>query len=66
MISPEDTVLDIMRNWPATVQVFIHHKMDCVGCSMAAFESLSDALVIYNLPEEAFVSELESVIQKQE
>ncbi len=57
-ISPQDTVFDVMSEWPSTVPVFIRHKMNCVGCSMAAFEALEDALTIYGLPVDPFIEEL--------
>lgn len=65
MISAEDTVFDIMRKWPHTIPVFMEHKMDCVGCSMAAFESLTDALAIYRIQVAPFIRELEAAVQNQ-
>jgi hybrid cluster-associated redox disulfide protein len=55
-------VADLLATWPQTTPVFLRHKMNCVGCSMAAFESLGDALHIYNLPQEPFLAEINAVI----
>ncbi len=52
-------VEEIFNSWPQTVPVFLRHRMGCVGCSMASFEPLSNALEIYRLDIESFIVELE-------
>jgi hypothetical protein len=37
--------------------------MACVGCAMADFMTLDDALDIYNLNEESFIEQLTQSIQ---
>jgi hypothetical protein len=37
--------------------------MACVGCSLADFMTLEDALEIYHLNMESFIEEIENVIQ---
>ncbi len=64
-IDLKDTVFEIMRKWPPTVQVFLEHKMGCVGCSMAAFDSLADSLGVYQLPAGPFVDALLAAIQQE-
>ncbi len=63
-IHPEMLVADLLREWPQTIPVFLHYRMDCVGCSMAAFERLADAARIYNVPVEAFFESLEQSIRQ--
>jgi len=63
VIDPNMLVADLMREWPQTIPVFIHYRMDCVGCSMAAFERLADAARIYHVPVEAFFESLERSIR---
>jgi len=52
------TVADLLANYPEAIPVFLSNKMSCVGCSMAAFETLADAARIYNLQPEKFKQEL--------
>ena len=56
----------VLERWPATIPVFLAHRMACVGCSMARFNTLRDATRIYNLPVEGFLQELEQAIRTQE
>lgn len=39
--------------------VFLRYHMACIGCSMAAFETLAEAARIYKIPLERLVSELQ-------
>ena len=58
-------VAEVLDRWPETIPVFLKYKMDCVGCSMSAFETLSEAAQIYHLPLELFVQDLQNVIQEK-
>ena len=57
------TISEILGLWPETIPDFLHHKMACVGCAMADFMTLEDALDIYNLNEESFIEQLTQSIQ---
>jgi hybrid cluster-associated redox disulfide protein len=61
-ILPESTISDLFARWPATILIFMHHRMSCVGCCMARFDTLQDAMVNYRLDPAQFVTELESAI----
>lgn len=43
------TVADVLEFWPETVPVFQKMKTDCVGCSMAPFDTISDVSRIYEI-----------------
>jgi hybrid cluster-associated redox disulfide protein len=55
-------VADLLATWPQATPVFLRYKMNCVGCSMAAFETLGDALHIYGLDQEVFLAEVNAAI----
>jgi hybrid cluster-associated redox disulfide protein len=57
------SVSEILDTWPEVIPVFLTHKMACVGCSVADFMTLEDALDIYKLNEESFIEELEKIIK---
>jgi len=56
------TVADIMDRWPQCVPVFLAHKLDCVGCPMAPFETLAEVIEIYQLPQDTFLDVLTRAI----
>ena len=47
-----------MTAWPATIPVFLRHRMLCVGCLIAPFHTIADACKEYGLDEAAFAAEL--------
>jgi hybrid cluster-associated redox disulfide protein len=42
-IESTQPVDDVMRRWPATIRVFLNHRMHCVGCPIACFHTVEDA-----------------------
>ena len=59
------TIAEIMDRWPQCVPVFLAHKLDCVGCPMAPFETLAEIIEIYQLPQKAFLRELTTAIDRK-
>jgi hybrid cluster-associated redox disulfide protein len=59
------TVSEIMNRWPQCVPVFLAHKLDCVGCPMAPFETLAEVIEIYRLSQDDFLAELAAAIYEE-
>lgn len=59
LLSDDMTVDEVMRRWPATIRVFLHHGMLCVGCPIATFHTISDAAREHGLDETVLRKELE-------
>ena len=60
LLSDPDLTLDVlMRAWPDTVQVFLRHRMICVGCLITPFHTVTDACREHALDETEFRRELE-------
>jgi hybrid cluster-associated redox disulfide protein len=57
----DQPVEEIMGRWPATARVFIRHKMACVGCIMAPFQTLAAAARAYHIAEGALLAEMQAV-----
>jgi hybrid cluster-associated redox disulfide protein len=52
------TIEDLLTRYPATARVFVRHRMACVGCDIARFESLSEVCQTYVQSLDAFLDEL--------
>lgn len=61
-LKPDLLVSEILERWPATIAVFLNHRMACVGCGMSGFETLSSAAQIYQVQVSVLVREMQSVI----
>ena len=55
---PDLTLSQVMATWPATVAVFLRHRMLCVGCMVTPFHTIADACAEYHLSEDAFREQL--------
>jgi hybrid cluster-associated redox disulfide protein len=59
-------VADVLARWPQTIPVFMRHRMACVGCPIAPFETLAEVAAIYALNLGRFLNELEQTIDRTE
>lgn len=59
------SITEILDRWPEVIPVFLSHKMACVGCSLADFMTLEDALDIYHLDKEQFIEQFHNTVQPQ-
>jgi len=60
------TISDLMTRWRETIPVFLLHRMACVGCPMAPFETLENVAAVYGLKLDAFLDELDQAISTGE
>jgi len=60
------TIATVLDAWPQTIPLFIDHRMACVGCAMAPFDTLADVATIYGLCLDRFLNELKQLIQWEE
>ncbi len=51
-------VASLLADYPQVVQIFLQHRMACVGCSMAKFETLQDAARIYGVDPNGLVTDI--------
>ncbi|WP_454634249.1 DUF1858 domain-containing protein [Bradyrhizobium cenepequi] len=47
-----------MRRWPATIRVFLDFRMRCVGCPIAAFNSIDEACGEHGVDANVFLPKL--------
>jgi hybrid cluster-associated redox disulfide protein len=52
---------DIMARWPATIRVFLDHKMHCAGCPIACFHTVDDACREHGVDCTTFMADLQAV-----
>ncbi len=57
-ITPELLVDEAMRQWPATIRVFLDFGFHCVGCPIGCFHSLADACLEHHAELEPFLQAL--------
>ena len=65
-ITPQIIMADLLNIWPETLPVLIKHRMNCMGCSMAPFDTLAEALNSHHVAPEPFMDDLDRAISNQQ
>lgn len=58
------TMDEIMRRWPATIRVILRHRLLCVGCPIAVFHTLEDAIREHEVEGERLRADLRRAIDE--
>lgn len=52
----------IVQEHPETVPVFLQHGLHCIGCHVAAFESLSEGAAAHGIDLDALMNDLNGAV----
>lgn len=56
-------VATLLAHWPQLVPIFWKYHMLCIGCSLAAFDTLAQALDEHHIPAQPFLAECAAALQ---
>jgi hybrid cluster-associated redox disulfide protein len=59
--NPNSTIAELLETHPVAAQVLLRHGMACVGCTMAAFETLAEAAREYRVNVSRLLMELRAM-----
>jgi hybrid cluster-associated redox disulfide protein len=62
-ITKENTIEDVVNQYPETVMVFMKHGLHCVGCHVSAFESIEEGAMAHGINVDALVADLNKVAE---
>jgi len=62
MITKDTNILEAAQKYPEIAQVFMRHGLGCMGCMVAAGESIGEGLAAHGLNVDEIVGEINSVI----
>jgi hybrid cluster-associated redox disulfide protein len=57
-LTASTTVADVLLRRPLAARVLVNHRMHCVGCAIAPFETLEQACEIYGVSLGHLLAEL--------
>ena len=64
VITKNMPILDVVKNYPETIEVFLKHGMGCIGCAAARFENIEQGAAAHGIKVEALVKDLNEAISK--
>ncbi|MHC1570509.1 MAG: DUF1858 domain-containing protein [Methermicoccaceae archaeon] len=62
MITKDMKITDVVVNYPETLVVFMQYGMGCIGCQIAAFETVEEGALVHGLDVDALVADLNAVV----
>ena len=57
-LTKHHTIAELLATHAAAARVLVSHRMHCVGCDIAPFETIGDACITYGVAVEDFFSEI--------
>jgi len=64
-ITKDNTIEEIVAKYPETMMVFMKHGLHCVGCHVAAFESIEQGAEAHGINVDALVADLNKVVSSK-
>lgn len=61
-ITKEMSILDIVHQYPETIEVFARNGLGCIGCAAARFENLEAGAKVHGINPDQLVDELNAVL----
>ena len=56
---------DVVTKHPETIEVFLKHGLHCIGCHVAAYESLEEGAKAHGIDAKKLLEDLNKAIKKK-
>ncbi|MGL5174724.1 MAG: DUF1858 domain-containing protein [Cetobacterium sp.] len=66
MVTKDMNILEAVQKFPVISMVFKKHGLGCVGCMVAAGETLGEGISAHGLDADALVEEMNALIKESE
>ena len=61
-ITKEMGLIEIVQNYPKTIEIFQKYGLGCIGCAAARFENLEAGAKVHGIDPDKMVEELNAAI----
>ncbi len=61
-VTKEMSIIDIVQNYPQSLEVFAKYGLGCIGCAAAKFENLEAGAKVHGVDPEQMVAEINALI----
>ena len=66
MVTKDSNILEAARQYPVIGMIFRKYGLGCIGCMVAAGETLGEGLAAHGLNADAIIAEINMLIEEQE
>jgi len=61
-VTKEMSIIDIVQNYPESLEVFQRYGLGCIGCAAARFENLEAGARVHGFDPDEMVADINAVI----
>ena len=61
-VTKEMGIIDIVQNYPESLEVFAKYGLGCIGCAAARFENLEAGAKVHGVDPDKMVEEINALI----
>ena len=65
-VTKEMNILDIVNQFPQSVEVFMKYGLGCIGCAAARFENLEAGARVHGFNADEMVAEINALIGEEQ
>lgn len=62
-ITKDMTLGEVIRKYPQTVEVFLKHGLQCVGCHVAHWETIEQGVAVHGISLEKLLKDLNKAVK---
>jgi len=62
-VTKDMSILDIVQNYPASLEIFAKYGLGCIGCAAARFENLEAGAKVHGFDPDEMVAEINALLQ---
>ena len=62
-ITKEMGIIEVVQQYPQTLEIFQKYGLGCIGCAAARFENLEAGAKVHGIDVDAFIADLNASIQ---
>lgn len=62
-VTKEMNILDIVQNYPQSLEIFAKYGLGCIGCAAARFENLEAGAKVHGFDPDEMVAEINALIE---
>lgn len=66
IVTRDSNILEVARKYPAVGMVFRKYGLGCIGCMVAAGETLGEGISSHGLNPDVIIEEINKVISEEE
>jgi len=61
-VTKDMSILDIVQNYPQSLEIFAKYGLGCIGCAAARFENLEAGAKVHGFDPDEMVAEINALI----